>query len=319
MTSLNPSRGRRGSVPSRHGHTRGRDRVACGHAPRKPWLWSLTAREVLDGETGGINQACSGDPSQEDEVHRARGAARLRISAVLMRGSSRAEDRPRPAGACQIRLESSRQVQGPPVCLSRDERALRLFRRSLVPSDEAGPTLISLGWRRHSSEACGRPLLRAIFHDVRVTAAIGMVVVGLALTVSVAHAAPTKTHFIQRGDALCGQVRRDLAPLRRRAEAAKSLPEAQKWAAATALWGDQIRIQARFIARFRAIGVPAGDATARSLSSGLDRGLLLARRVRAAFAARSTTALSAALPAYVRFTLSLNRRVRAYGFRVCGG
>ena len=89
--------------------------------------------------------------------------------------------------------------------------------------------------------------------------------------------------------------------------------------AVTALWSDQIRIQSRFIPRFRAIGFPAGDATARSLSSGLERGLLLARRVRDAFAARSTSALATALPAYVRFTLSLNRRVRAYGFRVCGG
>jgi hypothetical protein len=154
---------------------------------------------------------------------------------------------------------------------------------------------------------------------VRVAAAIGIVSVGLALTAGVAVAAPTKAQFIRQGDALCGQVRRDLAPLLRRAEAAKSLPEAQKWAAVTALWGDQIRIQARFIPNFRAIGVPAGDATARSLISGLDRGLLLARRVRAAFAARSTSALATALPVYVRFTLSLNRRVRAYGFRVCGG
>lgn len=153
---------------------------------------------------------------------------------------------------------------------------------------------------------------------MRIAAAIGIVSVGLALTVSVALAAPTKAQFIRRGDALCGQVRRDLAPLLRRAEAAKSLPEAQNWRAVTALWGDQIRIQARFIARFRAIGVPAGDATARSLSSGLERGLLLARRVRDAFAARSTSALATALPTYVRFTLSLNRRVRAYGFRVCG-
>jgi hypothetical protein len=364
MISLNPSRrGRRGSVPSRHGHARGRDRVACGHAPRKPCLRSLTAREVLDCETGGINQACSGDPSREDDVQRARGTARLRISAVLMRGSGRAEDRPRPAGACQVRLESSRRVQRPPVCLSRDERALRFVRRALVPSDKTGPipgpTVHQSDPRRaclsrkapehyfvfkmrSASQSHARqvrllrpsalsplttPLFwgmrttapKAILHHVRVTAAMVMVAVGLALTVSVALAAPTKTQFIRRGDALCGQVQRDLAPLRRRAEAAKSLPEAQKWAAVTALWSDQIRIQARFITRFRAIGVPAGDATARSLSSGLDRGLLLARRVRAAFAARSTTAVSAGLPAYVRFTLSLNRRVRAYGFRVCGG
>jgi hypothetical protein len=129
-------RGRRGSPPSRHGRARGRLRVACGHSPRQSWLWSLTAREVLDGEAGGIDQACSGDPSQDDDVHRARGAARLRISAVLMRRSSSVEDLPRPAGACQIRLESSRQIQRPRVCLSRDERALRFIRRALTRPSE---------------------------------------------------------------------------------------------------------------------------------------------------------------------------------------
>jgi hypothetical protein len=50
---------------------------------------------------------------------------------------------------------------------------------------------------------------------------------GLVLSVSAAQAAPTKPQFIRQGDALCLQVRRDLAPLRRRAEAAKSLPEGQ--------------------------------------------------------------------------------------------
>lgn len=146
-----------------------------------------------------------------------------------------------------------------------------------------------------------------------------MVIVGLALAADVALAAPTKTQFIRQGDALCGQVLRELAPLQSRAEAAKSLPTTRKWVAATTLWGDQIRIQVRFITRFRALGVPAGDAKARSLISGLDRDLLLARRVRSAFAARDTGALATALPAYATFTLSLNRRVRAYGFRVCGG
>lgn len=130
-------RGRRGSPPSRHGRTRGRLRVACGHSPRQSWLWSLTAREVLDVEAGGIDQACSGDPSQDDDLHRARGAPRLRISAVLMRRSSSAEELPRPAGACQIRLESSRQIQRPRVCLSRDERALRFIRRALTRPSEA--------------------------------------------------------------------------------------------------------------------------------------------------------------------------------------
>jgi hypothetical protein len=45
---------------------------------------------------------------------------------------------------------------------------------------------------------------------------------------------------------------------------------------------------------------------------------VLARRVRDAFARRSTTSLAAALPEYIRFTMSLNRRVAAYGFKVCG-
>lgn len=140
----------------------------------------------------------------------------------------------------------------------------------------------------------------------------------LLLGVSTASAAPTKTQFIQQGDSLCRQVQRELAPLRRQAQAAKSLPEVQQWAAVTRLWTGQIRIQARFNVRFRALGTPSGDSRARSLVTGLDRGLVLARRVRNAFAARSTTSLASALPAYVRFTLSLNRRVAAYGFAVCG-
>ncbi len=146
------------------------------------------------------------------------------------------------------------------------------------------------------------------------------VAVAAAMTVGVgtANAAPTKVQFIRQGDALCAGVARELMALRERAEAAKSLPDAKKWAAAAAIWTDQIQIQSRFNGRFRAIGVPAGDRTARSLVAGLDRGLLLARAVRDAFAARSTARLSTALPPYVRFTLSLNRRVQAYGFRVCG-
>ena len=141
---------------------------------------------------------------------------------------------------------------------------------------------------------------------------------GLVLPVSAAHAAPTKAQFIRQGDALCLQVQRDLAPLRRRAEAAKSLPESQQWAAAQRLWADQIRIQARFTARLRAVGVPTGDSKARSIVLGLDRGLVLARRVRDAFARRSYTSLAVTLPEYIRFTMSLNRRVAAYGFKVCG-
>ena len=128
----------------------------------------------------------------------------------------------------------------------------------------------------------------------------------------------TKAQFIRQGDALCREVQRELAPLVRRAQAAKSLPERQQWAAAEQLWADQIQIQARFTRRLRAMGVPTGDSRARSIVLGLDRGLVLARRVRDAFARRSTTSLAVALPEYVRFTVSLNRRVAAYGFKVCG-
>ena len=147
------------------------------------------------------------------------------------------------------------------------------------------------------------------------TAVVGL---GLTLSVSAAFAAPTRAQFIRQGDALCLQVQRELAPLRRRAQAAKSLPESRQWAAVAQLWADQIRIQARFNTRLRAVGVPNGDAKARSIISGLDRGLALARRVQDGFARRSTTTLALALPEYIRFTTSLNRRVTAYGFRICG-
>ena len=147
---------------------------------------------------------------------------------------------------------------------------------------------------------------------------IAVMGLGLMLSVSAAFAAPTKAQFIQKGDALCREVQRELAPLVRRAQAAKSLPESQQWPVAQRLWADQIRIQARFTARLRAVGVPTGDLKARSIVSGLDRGLVLARRVRGAFARRSTTSLAVVLPEYIRFTMSLNRRVAAYGFKVCG-
>ncbi len=147
---------------------------------------------------------------------------------------------------------------------------------------------------------------------------IAVMGLGLMLSVSAAFAAPTKAQFIQKGDALCREVQRELAPLVRRAQAAKSLPESQQWPVAQRLWADQIRIQARFTARLRAVGLPTGDLKARSIVSGLGRGLVLARRVRDAFARRSTTSLAVALPEYIRFTMSLNRRVAAYGFKVCG-
>jgi len=141
---------------------------------------------------------------------------------------------------------------------------------------------------------------------------------GLALSAGAASAAPTKAQFIQRGDALCESVQRDLQPLRRRALAAKSLPQSRQWAVATQLWADQIRIQVRFNTRLRAVGVPTGDTKAHGIVLGLDHGLLLARRVQDAFARKSTTSLAVTLPEYIRFTVSLNHRVAAYGFRVCG-
>jgi hypothetical protein len=133
-----------------------------------------------------------------------------------------------------------------------------------------------------------------------------------------ADAAPTRAQFIRQGDELCRQVQRQLLPLRRQAQAAMSLPEARQWTAVTRVWTAQVKIQASFNARFRALGVPERDSAARSILSGLDRGLALARRVRDAFAAHDTSALAGALPAYVRFTLGLNRRVAAYGFNACG-
>jgi hypothetical protein len=145
-----------------------------------------------------------------------------------------------------------------------------------------------------------------------------VICLSLVLAVSAAIAAPTRAQFIVRADALCAQVQRDLAPLRHRAEAAQSMPEKQQWVAATQLWTDQVRIQTRFTGRVHALGVPPGDTKASSIVAGLDRGLVLARRVQNAFARRSTTSLAIALPEYIRFTLALNRRVAAYGFKVCG-
>lgn len=152
----------------------------------------------------------------------------------------------------------------------------------------------------------------------RLAPVIAVMCLGLVLSVADALAAPTKAQFIHRGDSLCRQVQTELAPLKRRAEAAASLPDRQKWAAATRLWTDQVRIQVRFNGRFHRLGVPSGDSRARSLVAGLDQGLVLARRVRDAFAAKSAFGLRTSLPDYIRFTLSLSRRVAAYGFKVCG-
>jgi hypothetical protein len=147
---------------------------------------------------------------------------------------------------------------------------------------------------------------------------VALASLALAATASTAVAATTKAEFIKRGDALCTSMARELAPLKRRAEAAKSLPQDKQWAAVAAIWSDQIRIQVRFNQRLRAIGAPPNDATARSLLAQLDQGVVLARRIRDAFADRRVTSLASALPAYLQFTLKLNRRVSAYGFRVCG-
>ena len=111
---------------------------------------------------------------------------------------------------------------------------------------------------------------------------------------------------------------RQLQPLRARAQAAQSLPEAQKWAATASIWTDQVRLHAQFVSKFHLIGVPPGDATARSLVRGLDQGLALAKRVRDGFVNRNATLLQQALPQYIQLTTTLNRRVVAYGFKTCG-
>jgi hypothetical protein len=147
---------------------------------------------------------------------------------------------------------------------------------------------------------------------------VAIVSLALAGTASTAAAASSKAEFIQRGDALCAGVAKQLAPLRRRAEAAYALPESKRMAAAAAIWGDQIQIQVAFNRRLRAVGAPPGDAAARTLLGRLDRGVVLARRIQKAFATGRVASLSEALPAYLDFTLKLNRQVRTYGFRVCG-
>jgi hypothetical protein len=147
---------------------------------------------------------------------------------------------------------------------------------------------------------------------------LAVLVIGALLASADVALAVSRGEFIRRGDVLCAAVKRELAPLRARAEAAQTLPTDQKWAAAADIWADQIRIQKRFVARFRAIGVPPSDLRARELVRGLDRGVVLAVRVQRVFAARNTAALPGAWTTYVSFTTNLNRRVRAYGFRVCG-
>ena len=152
----------------------------------------------------------------------------------------------------------------------------------------------------------------------KVLVLVAIVSLGLAGTASTAVAASTKAEFIKRGDTLCAGMAKQLAPLRRRAEAAYALPESRRMAAAATIWSDQIRIQVTFNQRLRGVGAPPDDAAAVRLLAQLDRGVVLARRIQEAFATKRIAALASALPAYLDFTLKLNRQVRAYGFRVCG-
>ena len=152
---------------------------------------------------------------------------------------------------------------------------------------------------------------------VRAVAAAA-VAVAVGLPVAAAAASPTKAQFIRSGDALCARTIVLLQPIRARAAAAKTLPVEQKWAAAASIWAAQIRIQEQFATQFKALGLPAGDAKARRFAPGLAHGVTLARAVQQAFAHRSNSQLASSLPAYISFTLSFNRSVRAYGFRTCG-
>jgi hypothetical protein len=135
---------------------------------------------------------------------------------------------------------------------------------------------------------------------------------------SIAAASVTKRELIRNGDALCRQTALALKPVRERAQAAKSLPQDQQWGAVASIWATQIRIQEQFTVKFKRLGVPAGDAQARSFAPGLDRGLALARAVQQGFAQRSQSQVALAIPRYLEFTLAFNRRVHSYGFRVCG-
>ena len=148
--------------------------------------------------------------------------------------------------------------------------------------------------------------------------AAALAVVAAFALPSVAAASVTKGELIRNGDALCRQTGLMLKPLRERAQTVKSLPEEQQWGAVASIWASQIRIQEQFRVRFNRLGVPAGDVQARSFVPGIDRGLALARAVQQGFARRNKSQVALALPRYLEFTLAFNRRVHAYGFRVCG-
>jgi hypothetical protein len=133
-----------------------------------------------------------------------------------------------------------------------------------------------------------------------------------------AAAAPARAEFIRKGDVVCTQTKQELMPIRKRAQEAKLLPLSQQWAAVADIYADQIVIQRRFVTKFKAIGTPPGDALATRLVGGLAKGVTLAVRVQQGFATHNALALQTALPAYLRFTADLNKRVVAYGFHSCG-
>jgi hypothetical protein len=134
---------------------------------------------------------------------------------------------------------------------------------------------------------------------------------------STAVAASTKAEFIKRGDALCVGMAKELAPLRRRADAAYALAESRRMAAAATIWGDHPDP-----GQFQPAAPRDRRATRRC---GRSRSARAARPRRRAcpphpgrLRERRIASLSSALPAYIGFTLTLNRKVKAYGFRVCG-
>jgi hypothetical protein len=152
----------------------------------------------------------------------------------------------------------------------------------------------------------------------RTVAALALAALSGWMLPDAALASTPRAELIRKGDALCARTARELGPLRARAAAARSLPREEQWVALEGLWADQIRIQKRFVARFHAIGLPPNDRRAQRLSDGLDRGVVLAQRVYGALVRRDGTRIPSALRTYLTFTVDLNRRIRDYGFRVCG-
>jgi hypothetical protein len=149
-----------------------------------------------------------------------------------------------------------------------------------------------------------------------VALSIALVVAGLSA--GAAQAAPTRSEFIRKGDAACAQTKRELVPLGARAQAAALLPPSQQWTASATLWADHIRIQKRFLVRFRAIGTPTGDTVAQKLVVSLASGVTFATRIQRAYAERNEALLAKELRAYLSYTLALNARAGRYGFRTCG-